>query len=69
MQRKLIQGRPFDQVEDHAVAKEPGPAWPGPGAAGRAHASAGGKLHGGGGHGQERWIVMGRRAAGFYGGR
>jgi hypothetical protein len=65
MQRKLIQGRPFDQVKDRAMAEETGPAWQGPGAAGRARASAGEKLHGGGGHGQERRRVMARMVAGF----
>ncbi len=49
------------------MAEEPGPAWPGSGAAGRARASAGGKLHGCGGHGQERWIAMALTVAGFCG--
>ncbi len=39
-----------------------------PGAAGRARASAGGKLHGAGGHGQERGIVMALTVAGLVAG-
>jgi hypothetical protein len=47
------------------VAEEPGPSRPVPGAAGRARASASGKLHGAGGQGQERRIGMARTVAGL----
>jgi hypothetical protein len=40
------------------MAKEPAPAWPGAGAAGRARASVGVKLHAAGGHSQERGIEI-----------
>jgi len=49
------------------VAEEPGPAWPGPGAAGRA-GDRGRKVRGAGVHGQERRIAMALMVAGFVAG-
>jgi hypothetical protein len=50
------------------MAEEPGPSRPVPGAAGRARASASGKLPGADGHGQERGIVMALKVAGVLAG-
>jgi hypothetical protein len=61
--------QPFDQLEDRAMAEEPGTHGQGPGAAGRARASASGKLHGAGGHGQERRNSHGANGGGLGGRR
>jgi hypothetical protein len=60
-----VQGSPIDLASGRA--RELGPHGPGLGAASRAHASASGKLHGGG-HGQEREMVMGLTVARFVAG-